>query len=153
MTEEFRRFRIKAELARKQTDLQLKELQNNNVQRATQLITGQDALKDRDKIRSLELQIEKLKSEQMTRDLQFKESYDNLVLENKALKSSGSEALLASQWRLRYETCLREKEELEAQLQSTQSTSKGDEKYEEKYRDLKGKHSMPTFVYAQSFVN
>ena len=69
----------------------------------------------------------------------WKEAYDVLVAENNALKSSGSEALLASQWRQRYETLLKEKEDLESKLkmerQKTEMADAG--KYESKYRDLK----------------
>jgi hypothetical protein len=66
--------------------------------------------------------------------------------ENAALKSSGSEALLAAQWRLRYETLLKEKEELAERLQmhvekadalADQRRKVDAGKYEMKYRDLK----------------
>jgi hypothetical protein len=36
--------------------------------------------------------------------------------ESISLKTSGSEALLAAQWRQRYETCLAEKEEFGSQI-------------------------------------
>ena len=69
----------------------------------------------------------------------WKEAYDILLAENNALKSSGSEALLASQWRQRYETCLKDKEDLEnkfkTQAQKSETADAG--KYEMKYRDLK----------------
>lgn len=69
-----------------------------------------------------------------------------LMAENQSLKTSGSEALLAAQWRQRYETCLAEKEDLEARLSmevekadaSAEQRRKVDAgKYEMKYRDLK----------------
>lgn len=69
-----------------------------------------------------------------------------LMAENQSLKTSGSEALLAAQWRQRYETCLAEKEDLEARLSmevekadaSAEQRRKIDAgKYEMKYRDLK----------------
>lgn len=68
------------------------------------------------------------------------------MAENQSLKTSGSEALLAAQWRQRYETCLSEKEDLEARLAmevekadaSAEQRRKVDAgKYEMKYRDLK----------------
>lgn len=138
VTEEFRRFRVRSELARKQADSQIKDLQNNQLQRATQRIIGQDDPKDSDRARYLEMQLEKLKAEMTTNELQWKDSYNALLAENNALKSSGSEALLASQWRQRYENCLKEKEELETRVRSSHA-GPGGEKYEEKYRDLKGK--------------
>lgn len=42
VTEEFRRFRVRAELARKQADAHIKDLQNSNVQTAQRRIEGQD---------------------------------------------------------------------------------------------------------------
>jgi len=68
------------------------------------------------------------------------------LAENTALKSSGAEALLAAQWRQRYEACQGEKEDLETKFQMTkshvdilkdQNKVKDAGKYEVKYRDLK----------------
>ena len=42
VTEEFRRFRVRAELARKQADAHIKELQSTHVQSAQRRIEGQD---------------------------------------------------------------------------------------------------------------
>ena len=68
------------------------------------------------------------------------------MAENTALKSSGSEALLAAQWRQRYEGLLKEKDELSERLQlqvekadviADQRRKVDAGKYEMKYRDLK----------------
>ena len=42
VTEEFRRFRVRAEVARKQADAQIRELQSSKVQTAKRRIEGQD---------------------------------------------------------------------------------------------------------------
>ena len=62
-----------------------------------------------------------------------------LLAENNALKSKGSEALLASQWAERYETCSKEKADLEIKLNSATSRAEESEaaKFEAKYKDLK----------------
>ena len=60
--------------------------------------------------------MDRLRAEMAQQEAHWKEAYDVLVAENNALKSSGSEALLASQWRQRYETLLKEKEDLENKL-------------------------------------
>lgn len=44
VTEEFRRFRVKAEMARKQADAQIRELQSTNVETAKQRIQGQEVV-------------------------------------------------------------------------------------------------------------
>jgi hypothetical protein len=68
------------------------------------------------------------------------------MAENQSLKASGSEALLAAQWRQRYESCLTEKEDLETRLGmevekadvvADQRRKVDAGKYEMKYKDLK----------------
>jgi cell fate (sporulation/competence/biofilm development) regulator YlbF (YheA/YmcA/DUF963 family) len=44
ITEEFRRFRVKAEMARKQADAQIRELQNSKMRTAQQRIEGHDVV-------------------------------------------------------------------------------------------------------------
>lgn len=72
-------------------------------------------------------------------EAQWKEAYDLLMAENNSLKSSGSEAMLASQWRHRYETCVAEKEDFESRLKMELDRAAEEDagKYERKYRDLK----------------
>ena len=91
-------------------------------------------------------QLATLQRELAEQEANWKEAYDTLVAENTALKSSGAEALLAAQWRQRYEACQREKEGLEINFKMAlgqvdklkgQSKAKDAGKYEVKYRDLK----------------
>lgn len=146
VTEEFRRFRVKSELARKQADAQIKELQNAKNHTVAQQIDNSSSSSPMADGRSADSvtpqQLERLKAEMATQEAYWKESYETLLAENNALKATGSEALLASQWRQRYETCKGEKEELEEALKSATtsgSTTSDAEKFEQKYRDLKGK--------------
>merc|ERR1712157_127575 len=69
----------------------------------------------------------------------WKSAYETLLAENNALKSSGAEALLAAQWRQRYEACNREKEDLVTKLTMLTDKAKNNDihKYETKYRELK----------------
>jgi hypothetical protein len=137
VTEEFRRFRVRSELARKQADAQMRDLQSTAVQSAAKRIEGQQDRRDSDQQRVG--QVERLKGELEVQEAQWKEAYDVLLQENTALKSSGSEALLAAQWRQRYETCLKEKEALQAsaKLQLEKADQAEADKFELKYRDLK----------------
>jgi hypothetical protein len=165
VTEEFRRFRVKSELARKQAEAQIRELQSAKNQTVAQQLERGDDSHNNDSNglgsagggahrqlennaiggRAMQLQLERLKAEMATQEAYWKESYDTLLAENTALKQTGSEALLASQWRQRYETCKSEKQQLEQALQASTgvsgpnaTTSPDDaEKYEQKYRDLK----------------
>jgi hypothetical protein len=83
--------------------------------------------------------LERMRAEMAQQEARWKEAYDVLLAENNTLKSSGSDALLASQWRQRYDACLKDKEDLETklkmELQKAQTADAG--KYEMKYRDLK----------------
>ena len=84
---------------------------------------------------------DRLRSEMAEQEAHWKEAYDVLMAENTVLKSTGSEAMLASQWRQRYDTVLKEKDDIEnklkMELQKKGGSSDSDGKYEMKYRDLK----------------
>ena len=136
--EEFRRFRVKSELTRKQMEAHIKELQNTTVQTATQQIESRDTALELEQAKLANNQLDRLKAEMAAQEAHWKESYETLLAENNALKSAGSEALLASQWRQRYENCQTEKEALAQKLDALNETNGGDaEKYQAKYRDLK----------------
>lgn len=139
ITEDFRRFRVKSEMARKQADAQIRDLQSTNVESAKRRIEGREVEKELEQARTEHSRLERLRAEMSRQEAQWKEAYDSLLAENTALKSSGSEAMLASQWRQRYETCLTEKEEVENQLKAEKETADTADagKYELKYRDLK----------------
>jgi hypothetical protein len=137
ITEEFRRFRVKAELSRSQAESQIRELQSSKFRSAAQRIEVNPHHQS-EHVRSLSAQLERANAE-LSSQARWKEAYESLVAENQALKSSGSEALLASQWRHRYEACLQEKKLLEERLSSQTSNGgkNGGNDYEAKYRDLK----------------
>lgn len=143
ITDEYRRFRVRSELSRKQAETQIRELQTSLAQKVTQRIenvssngsAGNNA-GGNEQHRLLLNQIERLKADMAVQESHWKESYEALLAENQALQSSGSEALLAAQWRQRYEQCLKEKEDLELRLSVSSPTAANE--YEAKYRDLKG---------------
>jgi len=146
ITEEFRRFRVRTEIQRKQTESQIRDLQSNLAMTATKRIEGQDVEKELHQAKIDHDLLERMKSQMEDQEEKWKSAYNIVLNENKALKSSGSEALLAAQWRQRYETLLKEKEDVETKLEM--EMEKSDEiadhhrkvdagKYEQKYRDLK----------------
>mmetsp|Transcript_17512 Transcript_17512/g.23149 ORF Transcript_17512/g.23149 Transcript_17512/m.23149 type:complete len:482 (+) Transcript_17512:24-1469(+) len=146
VTEEFRRFRVRAEVARKQADATVRALQSSNVQTTKNRIEGQDLESELEQARTDHAQLTALRTEMAEQEAYWKEAYDTLLTENNSLKSSGAEALLAAQWRHRYETCLGEKEDaitnlkmeqekIAALMQQKKKADAG--KYEMKYRDLK----------------
>jgi hypothetical protein len=170
ITEEYRRFRVKSGMSRKQMDAQIRDLQSSQVESAKRQIEGrgrhveQELESNRRTENNTELK--RIRAEAARQEDQWKEAYDILLKENEALKSPGSDALLASQWRQRYEACAKERDEAVNKLQSAQQrheqhkqqqhsasfssppnvrggkhsnkTTRGSEgKYEMKYRDLK----------------
>mmetsp|Transcript_11406 Transcript_11406/g.26805 ORF Transcript_11406/g.26805 Transcript_11406/m.26805 type:complete len:499 (+) Transcript_11406:213-1709(+) len=166
ITEEYRRFRVKSEMTRKQMDAQIRELQSSQVEvTKRQIEVREHAEHELEATRRTEQsQLERMRAEAARQEDQWKEAYDILLKENEALKSSGSEAMLASQWRQRYEVCLKERDEAVNKLQSVQQKheqhrqqqqsasfssppnvrggknvkgSGSEGKYEMKYRDLK----------------
>ena len=146
ISEEFRRFRVRAEVAKKQADATVRALHTNSVQTTRMRIEGQDIESELAQAKTDHAQLTALRAEMSEQESRWKESYDLLLAENEKLKSSGAEALLAAQWRHRYESCLTEKEvaltnlemEKEKVGEMQDMRSKADAgKYEAKYRDLK----------------
>lgn len=146
ISEEFRRFRVRAEVAKKQADATVRALHTNSVQTTRMRIEGQDIESELKQAKTDHAQLAFLRAEMAEQEARWKESYDLLMAENEKLKSSGAEALLAAQWRHRYESCLKEKEsaltslgmekEKVAELQDQRKKADAG-KYEAKYRDLK----------------
>mmetsp|Transcript_24815 Transcript_24815/g.40948 ORF Transcript_24815/g.40948 Transcript_24815/m.40948 type:complete len:480 (+) Transcript_24815:60-1499(+) len=146
ISEEFRRFRVRAEVAKKQADATVRALHTNSVQTTRMRIEGQDIESELKQAKTDHAQLASLRAEMAEQEARWKESYDLLMAENEKLKSSGAEALLAAQWRHRYESCLKEKEaaltslgmekEKVAELQDQKKKTDAG-KYEAKYRDLK----------------
>lgn len=146
ISEEFRRFRVRAEVAKKQADATVRALHTNSVQTTRMRIEGQDIESELAQAKTDHARLTALRSEMAEQESRWKESYDLLLAENEKLKSSGAEALLAAQWRHRYETCLKEKDDAMTNLNmekekvlELQDTRKREDsgKYESKYRDLK----------------
>lgn len=149
-------------------DVQIRELQSTNVETTKRQIEGREqAEQEVEQSRRIEQhQLERIRADAVQQEAHWKEAYGILLKENETLKSTGSDALLASQWRQRYETCLKEKQDAENKLQSIQKqqqrhhsnnlqrssasfsspsgssggkygSSSQEGKYEMKYRDLK----------------
>ena len=146
ISEEFRRFRVRAEVAKKQADATVRALHSNSVQTTRMRIEGQDIESELAQAKTDHARLTALRAEMAEQESRWKESYDLLLAENEKLKSSGAEALLAAQWRHRYEACLKEKEdaltnwnmEKEKVLDLQENRKRVDTgKYESKYRDLK----------------
>jgi hypothetical protein len=70
-------------------------------------------------IPGLEKNVESLNDSSVSNDndMKWKQAYEKVVSENELLRTRGGDSLLLSQLRERYETCLREKDDLYEKLQ------------------------------------
>lgn len=157
ITEDFRRYRVRAEVQRKQADATIKALQGATLHTVQQKIEGWHHQQQQGSISKImasdttantsstatthsTTNMIQWKKELKEQEAQWREAYDALLQENNILKSAGGEALLASQWRHRFEAAERDKQEyaikVEAMEQQLREISASN-KYESKYRDLK----------------
>ena len=159
ISEEFRRFRVRAEVAKKQADATVRALHTNSVQTTRMRIEGQDIESELAQAKTDHVKLTALRSELAEQEARWKESYDLLLAENEKLKSSGAEALLAAQWRHRYEACLKEKDDAilnlnmvkEKNMEIQDQKKRFDAgKYEAKYRDLKVSYCIMVCLYDSS---
>lgn len=155
VTEEFRRYRVRAEVSRKQADAALKAARITNVDHAQKrIVKNHNDNNTRDNSQHEDDDtIKRLKSALLEQDLRWKEAYDVIEQENRLLKEGGpkAEATLASQWRRRFEECLKEKDDLTAKMEmmttakKNSSDSNGGSEYaklETKYRSLKDEYKL-----------
>lgn len=63
-------------------------------------------------------ELQRMREIMKEQEQKWKASSERIMRENELLRSKGGESLLASQWRGRYEACMREKEELAEKLLS-----------------------------------
>ena len=79
-------------------------------------------------------------------ELKWKTAYEKVVKDNEILRNRGTEALLATQWRERYETCLKERDELSEKLKvymmKTEGSGLNGKSVEQVYLDLKEEYKV-----------
>ena len=150
LNDEFRRFRVKAEMTRKQSETLVRELQTSLTQNVAQRIQNGNAdvsnfnainsnMTESEQVLALANQLDRLKKDMAAQESNWKQSYEALLVESNSLKSAGSQALLADQWRKRYEQCWKEKDDLEKRIKLSSPMTVSSNEYEAKYKDLKGK--------------
>jgi GRIP domain len=143
--EEFRRYRVKAELSKKQLESQVRDLQNQVIsQQAQRIEAGSTNLGVNKSVNWGNQKAAVSRAEWAAQEAQWKEAYDTLLAENNSLRDStnSNEGLVASQWRARYENCVKEKESLQHRVaklekESPSSGNSNQNDFEMKYRDLK----------------
>ena len=140
VVEEFRRYKVKAEIARKQSSedrLRSPILAERQVE-----LQSDSADKYREENQRLAAQLASIESK-------WKLAYEKVVRDNELMRHGGSEAMLAAQWRDRYEQVTKEKYDLQERLRIYERGPQGDfngKSLEEAYNDLKDDHRVSVLV-------
>ena len=142
IVEEFRRFKVKFEIARKQKDVENKHNALNRgapmtpttMERNLGDMNGHSNEHDSEEITKLQNML----SEQ---DAKWQTAYEKVVKENELLRNRGNENLLATQWRERCETTMKERDELNEKLKVYVRNSEG-KSIEQAYLDLKEEYRV-----------
>lgn len=144
--EEFRRYRVRAEISRKQKDAEIQKLTTSSVTKHQERIAGQDLENDLSHAKDQIQQLNKFKKRMEQEEQSWREQVEKLQRENDSLRGSAGETAMAVQWRERYEHAMKEKETL-MQLQKQHSTGLStdeseEEKYQQMYNKLKKEYTM-----------
>ena len=132
VVEEFRRYKVKAEIARKNRDAENKVTaqraqagaggQTPPSMSASAHASGLPSLLDKSQADgtmgdgSVTDELQRLKGQLTEQEAKWRAAYEKVVKENELLRTRGGEAVLATQWRERYEACQREKDDLAEKL-------------------------------------
>jgi len=154
IVEEFRRYKVRAEIARKQKDAETRQATMRSTSITNSPNTSSPSLSA-----SLEKaltdgalggdqnmdELQRMKRQLTDQEAKWRQVYEKVVKENELLRTRGSEAMLAAQWRERYEACIRERDDLSEKLKvytkGVSSTNGGEEKsMEQAFIELKDEY-------------
>ncbi|OQS02245.1 purine nucleoside phosphorylase 1 [Thraustotheca clavata] len=120
--EEFRRYRVRAEITRKQKEAEIRKISASNLARQQENLSGTDVQSE---LQAARLQVRRLAQLQTVaeeKESEWNEKYEKLQREYQKLSGTMGETILAMEWRERYEQVLKEKTELEAKLSSSDAS-------------------------------
>jgi hypothetical protein len=121
-----RRYKVRSEIQKKQRDAESKQLLQSTAGPSN--FSGSQLSAPLEKALTMgaadptagsaaESELQRLKDSIADKERMWRLEYEKLTGENEALRSRAGEAMLAAQWRTRYDSCLREKQELGEKLQ------------------------------------
>lgn len=162
IVEEFRRYKVRTEIARKQRDAENKQaLLNGSTAPASTSVGGlsgtlEKALTNGSVNNDLALdESKRLKQLLEDQEAKWRSAYEKIARENETLRNKGGESVLATQWRNRYEGCLKERDELSDKLKKY--TKLNDElgvdgvPVEQAFLDLQEEFRVSVFFYLSFF--
>ena len=86
-------------------------------------------------------EVQRLQNLMSEQELKWKTAYEKVVKENELLRNRGNESLLATQWRERCETAIKERDEANEKLKVYVKNSEG-KSVEQAYLDLKEEYRV-----------
>lgn len=125
------RYKVRSEIQKKQRDAESKQLLQStalaSATTGTSNFSGSQLSAPLEKALTLgaadptsgggvESELQRLKESVADKERKWRVEYERVTSENEALRSRAGEAMLATQWRTRYESCLRDKQELGEKL-------------------------------------
>jgi hypothetical protein len=119
LVEEFRRFKVQTEIARKQKDAEMRNQSNlrgnTNTLPISSLTLSLDKPNNNGSSGLLD-ELNRMKLQLKEQEIKWRNAYEKVVKDNELIISRGSDAILATQWRERYENCMRDKNQLVEKL-------------------------------------
>ncbi|KAG1693240.1 hypothetical protein DVH05_023706 [Phytophthora capsici] len=123
--EEFRRYRVRSEITRKQKDAEIRKMSANVMAKQTEQISETDLSGE---LQTSKAQIRRLTKAQMEaeeRESDWRRKFEKLMKDYEKLSGTMGETVLAMEWRERYEQSVREKHELEKKVEELKLMTSG----------------------------
>ncbi|DAZ97199.1 TPA: hypothetical protein N0F65_003830, partial [Lagenidium giganteum] len=114
--EEFRRYRVRAEITRKQKDAELRKMSFSAMTRQAEQISETDLTAELQSARAQIRRLTKDQAEAEERESEWRRKFEKLMKDYEKISGTMGETILAMEWRERYEQAVREKEDLEAKM-------------------------------------
>ncbi|KAF0740258.1 hypothetical protein Ae201684_004259 [Aphanomyces euteiches] len=114
--EEFRRYRVRSEITRKQKEAELRKLSATTLAKQTEQLGGIDLQQELQAARMQVRRFSQLQTAAEEREREWKEKYEKLERDYSKLSGAMGETVLAMEWRSRYEQAVQEKAALEQRL-------------------------------------
>ncbi|CEG38825.1 GRIP [Plasmopara halstedii] len=123
--EEFRRYRVRSEIARKQKDAEIRKMNANVMAKQTEQIAEIDILGELQLSKAQIRRLAKAQAEAEERESEWRRKFEKLMKDYEKLSGTMGETALAMEWRERYEHTVREKQELEKRMEELKLMSSG----------------------------
>ncbi|TMW69323.1 hypothetical protein Poli38472_001479 [Pythium oligandrum] len=119
--EEFRRYRVRAEITRKQKDAEIRKMSANAVARQAEQISETDLSGELQSARAQIRRLSKQQAETEEREAEWRRKFEKLMKDYEKLSGTMGETVLATEWRERYEQAVREREDTERKMEELRS--------------------------------